>query len=99
MHRPDSYPGEPPVERGAHPIDGFIYRHMTTIIAARREGESVRDPDSEVARRSAELADSLHYLGIHPQRVRIGSAKAHMDFAQMASTIRRSKPEDFGAEV
>lgn len=85
--------------RDAHPIDGFIHRHMTTIIAGREEGETVSDPESAVAQRAAEFADSLHFLGIEEQRIRIGTAVAHMDFASQASRLRRMKPEDFSDEA
>ncbi len=96
---PDTYPGERPQMRDAHPIDGFIHRHMTSIIIGRREGETVSDPNSSVAQRAAEFAESLDFLGIEQQRIRIGTAVAHMDFARQASQLRKMTPEDFSAEA
>jgi hypothetical protein len=72
---------------------------MTHIIAGRQEDETVRDPNSSVAQRAAEFTESLHFLGIEEQRIRIGSAVAHMDFARQTSQLRKMTPEDFGAEA
>jgi hypothetical protein len=99
MSSPDSYPGDRPENRGAHPIDSFIHRHVTTIVAGRQHGEDVRDPDSRVARRVDGFTESLRYLAIDEQRIRIGTTVAHMNFAAEAQQLRRSKPEDFGAET
>jgi hypothetical protein len=98
MSNPDSCPGDRP-ENGAHPIDGFIHRRMTTILAARRKGESVRDPNSSVVQKVEELVEDLRYLGIDERRVKVGTNVARMDFTRAVLQIRQSRPEDFGAET
>lgn len=98
MSNADSYPGDRP-ERGPHPIDGFIHRHMTTIMAARQRGESVRDPNSRVVQRVEGFVEDLRYLGIEEKRIRVGANVARMDLTAAVWQIHKSKPEDFGAET
>jgi len=63
---------------GAARVNEFIYKHMTSALTDRREGETVINPLSSIAERSSELVEGLRGIGIEDERVTAIAAIAHV---------------------